>query len=224
MNDDRLTRPAQATRPRVEIPTDEQIRALHVRNAPTREAFDLVYTHCRIVCAVAEQIIASQSWAPSIEAPNVGAPDVALVRAGALLHDIGVYRLYDSSGRLDYKNYIRHGVLGHDLLREAGFPEVICRFCSCHTGVGLSREDIHAQNLPVPIGDYLAESVEEELVMYADKFHSKSTPPVFLTSAAYAKKVRRFGPDKEKHFAGMVERWGEPELGALAEKYGHTVV
>jgi uncharacterized protein len=39
------------------VPTDRQIRALHQRYAPTAAAFDLVYTHCRIVCAVAEQLL-----------------------------------------------------------------------------------------------------------------------------------------------------------------------
>src|SRR5690625_3660954 len=39
------------------IPSDEEIRALHERYAPTRKAFDLVLTHCEIVCAIAEQLL-----------------------------------------------------------------------------------------------------------------------------------------------------------------------
>ena len=39
------------------IPTDEQIRALHERFAPTTEAFELVHAHCLIVCAVAVQLL-----------------------------------------------------------------------------------------------------------------------------------------------------------------------
>ncbi len=39
------------------------------------------------------------------------------------------------------------------------------------------------QNLPVPPADYLAETPEERLVMYADKFHSKSHPGRFLSPA-----------------------------------------
>ncbi|MGO4760457.1 phosphohydrolase, partial [Streptomyces sp. 2MCAF27] len=31
------------------LPTVDDIRALHEKSAPTREAFDLVYTHCEIV-------------------------------------------------------------------------------------------------------------------------------------------------------------------------------
>jgi uncharacterized protein len=105
------------------VPTDKEILALHERHAPAAEALDLVYTHCVIVCGIAEQLHASSG----LDA------DIDLVRAGCLLHDIGVYRLYDDAGELDEANYVRHGLLGHEVLREEGFPEVICRFASCHT-------------------------------------------------------------------------------------------
>src|ERR1700722_13869884 len=98
------------------VPTDAAILALHEKHAPTPEALDLVYTHCVIVCGIAEQLQA---------------------RSGA-----------DAS---------------LDLVREEGFPEVIRRFASHHTGVGLSREDVLRQELPLPPGDYLAETPEETL-------------------------------------------------------------
>ncbi|MEV0154764.1 HD domain-containing protein [Micromonospora sp. NPDC050686] len=195
------------------IPTDEQIRALHERYAPTEEAFDLVYTHCRIVCDVAEQLL--DRHRPAV--------DVELVRAGSLLHDIGVYRLYDATGRLDHENYLRHGVLGQALLRDLGFPELVSRFCAHHTGVGLTRDDVLRQGLALPVGDYTADTVEEQLVMYADKFHSKTTPPAFVSAASYAAGVRRFGADKVVRFAELVERFGEPDLLALSRRHQHPV-
>ncbi|WP_416901015.1 HD domain-containing protein [Micromonospora echinospora] len=198
----------------VRIPTDRQIRALHERFAPTLDAFEIVYTHCRIVCELAEQLLADREHDL----------DVELVRAGCLLHDIGVYRLYDSSGGLEQGNYVRHGLLGHELLRDLGFPEIVCRFCSCHTGMGLSRDDVVRQRLPLPVDDYLAESDEERLVMYADKFHSKRTPPVFVSAATYVSGVRQFGRDKVDRFAEMVEQFGEPDLAPLANDYGHVIV
>ena len=179
------------------LPTDREIRDLHAQYAPTRAAFELVHSHCQIVCDLAEQVIKGNNLAV----------DIDLVRAGSLLHDIGVYRLDGSA-------YIRHGVLGYELLRELDFPEALSRFCSHHTGVGLSREDIAEQQLPIPPCDYLAETVEEELVMYADKFHSKTNPPTFVTAAAYQTSVLRFGAAKAAHFADLVARYGEPELPA----------
>lgn len=194
------------------IPTDEQIRALHEKYAPTQEAFDRVYTHCEIVCGIAEQLLARTDLDLNAD----------LVRAGSLLHDIGVYRLYDAGGKLDGARYIRHGILGHELLHEEGFPEVICRFSSCHTGMGLSRDDVRRQGLPLPIADYLAESGEEKLVMYADKFHSKTEPPTFLTADSYAAAVRRFGEDKTAAFRVMCESFGVPDLAPFIATYGHA--
>jgi uncharacterized protein len=195
------------------VPSDKEILALHEKHAPTPEALDLVYTHCVIVCGIATQLHARSG-------PDV---DIELVRAGCLLHDVGVYRLYDEAGLLAGA-YIRHGVLGYELLRAEGLPEVICRFASHHTGVGLSREDILRQELPLPPGDYLAETVEERLVMYADKFHSKTTPPVLLTADAYAARVRRFGEDKVAEFESMRAEFGEPDLSPFSAAYGHRVV
>jgi len=193
------------------VPSDEAILALHERHAPTREALGIVYEHCRIVCEIAEQL----------HARSGADVDIKLVRAGSLLHDVGVYRLYDDAGQLDHANYIRHGVLGHELLAMEGLPEVICRFASHHTGVGLTRDDVLRQELPLPPGDYLAETVEERLVMYADKFHSKTTPPTLVTADAYAAYVRRFGEGKVVAFEAMRAEFGEPDLSPFGASHGY---
>ncbi len=195
------------------IPAEQEIRALHGKHAPTPEALDAVYTHCLIVCGIAEQL----------HARSAASLDIDLLRAGSLLHDVGVYRLYDESGRLDHANYIRHGVLGHELLREEGFPEEVCRFASRHTGVGLTREDVLRQGLPLPEADYVAETGEETLVMYADKFHTKTTPPAFLTADAYAASVRRFGEDKVAAFKSMRAMFGDPELALFTTVYSQEL-
>ena len=69
------------------IPTDEEILGLHEKHAPTAKAFDSVYTHCVIVCGIAEQLHSRMGADQGI--------DIDLTRAGALLHDVGVYRLYE---------------------------------------------------------------------------------------------------------------------------------
>ncbi|OQR66048.1 phosphohydrolase [Streptomyces maremycinicus] len=200
------------------LPTVDEVRALHERYAPSREALEVVLTHCEIVSGIAEQLGAQAELSLDI------AIDIDLVRVGALLHDIGVYRLFDRAGRLDHRDYIRHGVLGHEILREEGFPERLCRFCSCHTGVGLTRHDVRSQGLAIPEADYLAETVEEQLVMYADKFHSKTTPPTFLTARTYATRLERFGADKVQEFGLLRARFGEPDLTSARARYGHGLV
>ncbi|MFF9066111.1 HDIG domain-containing metalloprotein [Streptomyces sp. NPDC014891] len=195
----------------MDIPSFDEIRAMHLKHSPHAEAFELVFTHCEIVWKVAEQFISVSDWGVD--------PD--LVRAGCLLHDIGVYRLYGSEGRIDVRNYVRHGLLGHEILESEGLPEELCRFCSCHTGVGLSKEDVLTQGLPLPPADYIAVTPEERLVMYADKFHSKTTPPKFVSPDTYATYVRRFGQNKVEAFAELRAQFGDPELEGLAASYGH---
>ncbi|MFJ5633414.1 HD domain-containing protein [Streptomyces goshikiensis] len=197
------------------LPTPAEIRALHERHAPSPEALELVHTHCEIVWQIAQQLLARYSGDEEI--------DHDLVRAGCLLHDIGVYRLYDANGIMDHANYIRHGILGHDILKAEGLPEEICRFCSCHTGMGLTRRDVEAQGLPLPPADYVAITPEEQIVMYADKFHSKSTPPRFHLPDTYAAYVARFGADKADLFRLLRKTFGDPDLTALAARYGHPL-
>lgn len=198
----------------MDLPTPADIRALHEKHAPSAEALELVHTHCDIVWRIAEQLIA-------VSGSDV---DAELVRAGCLLHDIGVYRLFDADGRLDHRNYVRHGVLGHELLAQEGYPEELCRFCSCHTGVGLTKEDVVRQGLPIPPADYVAVTEEEKLVMYADKFHSKSQPPRFLSAQTYADGVGRFGADKVAAFHALRAVFGDPDLAPLAAAHQHVLV
>ena len=115
-------------------------------------------------------------------------------------------------GGLDHENYIRHGLLGHELLAGEGFPEPLCRFCSHHTGVGVTKDDVLRQGLPIPPADYLAVTREERLVMYADKFHGKSRPSAFLFPDEYAAHVRRFGEDKVTAFEALRTEFGDPDL------------
>jgi uncharacterized protein len=190
------------------IPTEAQIREMHRQAAPTREAFESVWTHCRIVEAVAAQLVRSLVHEEF---------DFDLVRAGCLLHDVGVYRLKPDD------SYVRHGLLGDELLGELGLPDVLRRFCSRHTGVGITADDVRRQGLPIPVADYLAETPEERLVMYADKFHSKSTPPAFVTSDTFVAGVRRFGADKPARFAALTREFGKPNLTSLSSDFGHSV-
>lgn len=150
--------------------THDDIIALHKKHAPSEHVYDLVLGHCRIVRDIAVQLISKN---------NLGL-DRNLVKTGALLHDIGVYPLFDAAGKLHKDvHYITHGTEGERILKAEGMPEEIWRFAAHHTGVGLTKQDVVGQKLPLPIADYLAGTDEELLVMYADKFHSKTTPPYF---------------------------------------------
>lgn len=196
------------------LPSYAEIIALHKKYTPSDKAFDLVFTHSQIVWELAEQLIGKSSLPVNSE----------LVKAGCLLHDVGVYRLYLSDGEIDHKNYIKHGTEGYALLKEEGFDEQICRFASCHTGVGLSKREIEEVGLPIPPADYFAETPEERLIMYADKFHTKTTPPTFMTADTNAEFRKKFGEKSVKQFRNLQQEFGTPNLEPLAEKYGLEIV
>lgn len=196
------------------LPTYEEIVSLHKKHAPSQAAFDLVFTHCQIIWELAEQLIEKLSLPVNSE----------LVKAGCFLHDVGVYRLYLPDGEIDHANYIKHGTEGYALLKEEGFSEQLSRFASCHTGVGLTKQEIEEEGLPIPPADYFAETAEEQLVMYVDKFHTKTTPPKFMTADTYAEKQKKFGEEKAERFRQFQREFGTPDLETIAAKYGSEII
>jgi len=84
--------------------------------------------------------------------------NLALVEAGALLHDLGRCRTHS----------IRHAVVGGEVAQEIGLPGAVVRIIERHIGAGLPRDE--AAELGLPEGDYMPETLEEKLVCYADKF------------------------------------------------------
>jgi len=197
---------------RTVLPTFDEIRALHQKYAPTEALFDLIFTHCLAVRDIALQLIDTS-----------GAPvDRDLVEVGCLLHDIGAYEFFSpDGGKFDKAAYIAHGVRGEEILRKEGYPEALCRFASHHTGVGLTKEHIIERDLPLPHLDYLAESPEEELVMYADKFHSKGSKLTFNSVRYYTQFAAQFGIENVNAFHNFMDTFGTPDLEPLVEKYGH---
>lgn len=192
----------------------EELEALHRKYAPSDETFDLVFTHCLIVRDIAIAL-ASKS--------NLKL-DMQLVETGAMLHDIGVYPLFGIDNKLKPgANYIRHGIEGEKILKNENLPIAVQRIASHHTGVGLTKHDIRTQKLALPERDLLAETDEELLVMYADKFHSKTEPPFFNSFEWYSNFISKFGDDKKSEFESMAEKFGKPNLEPFIEKYGHEL-
>ena len=191
-----------------------QAKSLHKKYAPSKTAFDLVYTHCLIVHDIAAQLIDTNNLLI----------DRDLVLMGALLHDIGAYTLIDSDGVvIKGASYVRHGVEGEAILAKENYSIELQRIASHHTGVGITKEDILTQQIPIPMNDYVAESDEELLIMYADKFHSKSHPPQFNSYEWYMQYVERFGKDKPPKFNVMAEKFGKPNLKSIQIIYKHPI-
>lgn len=143
---------------------------------------------------VAEKAVAIADAHPEL---NI---DKDFVREASLLHDIGVF-LCDAPGIGCYGSepYIKHGVLGAELLRREGL-ERYARVCERHTGAGLTKESIIEQGLPLPAQDYLPETIEEKLVCFADKFFSKSRPTQEKSLEHARRSIAKFGEDSLRRF------------------------
>jgi uncharacterized protein len=137
-------------------------------------------------------------------------PDLDFIQSAAILHDIGIF-LTDSPG-LDCHGtepYIRHGILGRDILDALGHPRHGL-VCERHVGVGISAEDIRRFNLPLPERDMRPVSLEEEIICYADKFFSKNGggPALEKSVAEIVENLARYGKDQVDQFRRWVERFG----------------
>lgn len=133
--------------------------------------------------------------------PELGI-DAAFVEEAAMLHDIGIRWCHAPSIFCEGESpYICHGVIGGELLRHEGWPRH-ARVCERHTGTGLTREQILQQQLPLQPADYVPETLEEQLVCYADKLYSKSKPDRVLTVEQAARSLEKFGHEGVEKFLG----------------------
>lgn len=100
--------------------------------------------------------------------------DLPFIEEAAMLHDIGVFLCHAPDiGCHGEAKYICHGYLGADLMRKEGYPRHAL-VCERHTGTGISLEMIEKQTLPLPCRDMQPQSMEEQLICFADKFFSKT--------------------------------------------------
>ncbi|MBR1667744.1 MAG: methyltransferase domain-containing protein [Bacteroidaceae bacterium] len=134
--------------------------------------------------------------------------DRQFVEEAAMLHDIGIFRC-DAAGIQCFgtEPYICHGTIGAQLLRAEGFPHH-ARVCERHTGAGLSLEEIIAQNLPVPHCDLLPETIEEQIICYADKFFSKTKLHTEKTLEQAIRSLSKFGEEGVARFVKWSEIFG----------------
>lgn len=169
--------------------------------APASKSHRILLEHGRLV---AEKALTAAARVPHL------APDLAFVESAALLHDIGIFLTdspsLDCHGR---EPYIRHGILGREILEALGLPRHGL-VCERHVGVGLSAEDIRRYDLPLPERDMRPVTVEEQIICYADKFFSKNGKGAAWEkpAAAILAGLKPYGADKVERFLGWMNLFG----------------
>lgn len=131
------------------------------------------------------------------------------IKAAAMLHDIGIFKTHAPSIFCEGSEpYICHGILGAQLLRSEGVPEYIARVAERHTGAGLTLEDIENQQLPLPPGNYMPETMLEKLICYADKFFSKSGDMKEKSFDRVSRSMQAHGDDSLSRFMQLHHLFG----------------
>ena len=161
---------------------------------PKSEAYRILVDHSRDV--------ANKALAIARNHPELNL-DLEFIEEAAMLHDIGIF-LTNAPGISCFGThpYICHGYLGAELMRREGFPKH-ARVCERHTGTGLTLQNILEQNLPLPHQNFVPETLEEQVVCYADKFYSKTHPDRERSYERSVQSLQKFGEAGVEKFA----RW-----------------
>lgn len=136
--------------------------------------------------------------------------DTVFLYEASLLHDIGIV-MTDSPKIFCFGSYpyIAHGYLGRQILESEGlFKHALV--AERHTGTGLTIEDVQNQNLPIPLRNYVPESIEEQIICFADKFFSKSSNILSQPKPLQKieKSISKYGEQKLIEFRKMAELFG----------------
>ncbi len=158
----------------------------YIKNSWTKNIY---VAHVSLVTAKALKIAKSMELSPS---------QLQFIEEAAMLHDIGIVEVDDAElGCEGALPYICHGTEGRNILEDEGLPRHAL-VCERHTGVGISRQQIESEGLPLPTRDMLAESIEEKIISWADLFYSKDPSRLLIEKSmeeAY-KSIARFGEEK----------------------------
>ncbi len=174
----------------------DYFKLIHKYIPPDSPTYPLYIIHCQLVANKALRIA---------ERLRLSKTSKRFIEEAAMLHDIGIVRTNTPdlfcSGELPY---ICHIIEGRKILELEGLPRH-ARVAESHIGVGLTKEDILAQALPLPPYDIFPESLEEEIISFADFFYSKDTDKLWQEKslAKIRKSVAKRGKQKE----AILEDW-----------------
>ncbi|MGH7493433.1 MAG: HD domain-containing protein [bacterium] len=156
----------------------------------TSEAYRILFTHSILVTAKA-LAIATALMKRNLEV----ALDLRFIEEAALLHDIGIFRCH-APQIFCYGDapYVQHGLIGREILEQEGLPRHAL-VCERHTGMGLTREEVLQQKLPLPARDFLPLSLEEKIICLADRFYVKDPQNLYheLSLPEIEEKIKAFG-------------------------------
>lgn len=194
------------------VPDRQQIYRLHKKYAWSEALLQDVMSHCEAVADIA-------MWCVRSKGLRV---DEDRLIAACLLHDIGSYVFL--SAKIEQRAmYPQHALFGATILQEEGVDEQICQAVRTHVLLGLTREEIKANNLVMPDKDFEPQTKEGRLLCYADRFSSKGAGLIFNSYSYFLKQLKVSMPAQAVKFEAWAKEFGIPDVKLFAEKYGARV-
>ncbi len=178
----------------------DYFRIIHQYIPPDSAVYPLYVIHCQLVTRKALLI-----------AERLGLADERkqFIEEAAMLHDIGIVRT-DTPKLFCYgeQPYLMHLVEGRNILEAEGLSRH-GQVAATHGGAGIKKEQIIQNSLPLPHEDFVPQSIEEEIISYADLFFSKN--PKKLWRERSVKKVRKnvaqYGEEPRQVLDSWIERF-----------------
>lgn len=133
-------------------------------------------------------------------------PDLILIEEASMLHDIGIFKTNAPAiGCVGQEPYISHTVIGADILASEGLPKH-ARVAENHIGVGgISAEEVVKGELPLPARDMLCQTLEEQIISYADLYYSKNPDRLFVRKRKekVRKGIAKYGERQQRLFSKL---------------------
>lgn len=181
----------------------DQLFQLYQKYAPDEKAAKAVWSHTTLVLKIAEQLVKKNNLEVNWE----------IAKPGILLHDIATFECEERYNPVVVKPYIQHALLGSLITRAEGFDETVSLMVERHIGLGISKDEIIANNYPLPKRDFLPETLEEKLLSYADKFHSKGRG--FRSFEERVEQYKQYGDGPVKRLQIFRDQFGIPSFEEL---------
>ncbi|KPA17879.1 phosphohydrolase [Candidatus Magnetomorum sp. HK-1] len=174
------------------------IDLLNIYYSKDKEPYERLIIHSK---QVAEKAL---ECAKMLDIPDI---NLKFIWEAAMLHDIGIFMVHAPQiGCKGNAPYVCHGYLGMQLLEKKGLHQH-ARVCARHVGVGLSPKDIREQKIPIPEIDMRPETLEEQIICYADKFYSKNGSFDEKSITTIEKDLLRYNPKSVDIFRQWHERF-----------------
>lgn len=174
----------------------DYFRIIHKYIPPDSPTYPIYIIHCQLVAnkalSIARRLKLSEESKQFIE-------------EAAMLHDIGIIRTdtpgLHCTGELPY---VCHVLEGRKILEAEGLPHH-AKVAESHIGVGITQADILEQNLPFPPRDIFPETLEEQIISFADFFYSKN--PEKLWQEKSLDKIRKSVAKRGKEKSAILDKW-----------------